>query len=107
MKKSSFASRSPKLSALEGSAGEVAALLRAIANERRLMLLCIMIERGERTAGELAEGVGLSPSATSQHLSKMRDEGLVASRREAQSIYYRIADSRTTRLVALLKQLYC
>ncbi len=95
------------LSTLERSAGEVAALLRALANERRLMLLCRLIERGECTAGELGQGAGLSPSATSQHLAKMREEGLVDSRREAQCIYYRIADPRTKRLIKLLKDLYC
>jgi len=95
------------LAVLERSAGAVSALLRALANERRLMLLCMLIERGECTAGELAEGAGLSPSATSQHLAKMREENLVDSRREAQSIYYRVADSRTKRLIALLKDLYC
>lgn len=99
--------RKPDLSALQHSASEVAALLRALGNERRLMLLCMLIERGECTAGELGDGVGLSPSATSQHLGKMRDEGLVASRREAQSVYYRIADPRTTRVISLLRDLYC
>jgi DNA-binding transcriptional ArsR family regulator len=99
--------RKQDLSALERSAGEVAALLRALGNERRLMLLCMLIEQGECTAGELGEGVGLSPSATSQHLAKMRDEGLVDSRREAQSIHYRIADPRTRRVIALLRDLYC
>jgi DNA-binding transcriptional ArsR family regulator len=93
--------------ALERSAGEVAALLRALGNERRLMLMCMLIEQGECTAGELGDGVGLSPSATSQHLAKMREEGLVDSRREAQSVYYRIADPRTKRLIGLLKDLYC
>ncbi len=95
------------LAALETSAHEVAALLRALGNERRLMLLCMLIEQGECSAGELAERVGLSPSAASQHLSKMRDEGLVESRREAQSAYYRLADPRTKRLIKLLKELYC
>lgn len=101
------AAKAPDLSALEASAAEVASLLRALGNERRLMLLCTMIERGECTAGSLAESVGLSPSAASQHLAKMREEGLIASRREAQSVHYRIADPRTKRLIALLKELYC
>lgn len=99
--------KAPELVALERSAGEVAGLLRALGNERRLVLLCMLIEQGECAAGELAEGAGLSPSATSQHLAKMREEGLVDSRREAQSVYYRIADPRTKRLVKLLKDLYC
>lgn len=107
MKKPIAAKKSADLSALEARAGEVSALLRAIANERRLMLLCLLIESGECTAGQLSDGVGLSPSATSQHLAKMREEGLVESRREAQAVHYRIADPRTRRLIALLKELYC
>lgn len=99
--------RKPDLSALEASATEVAALLRALGNERRLLLLCLLIEQGEMAAGDLADAVALSPSATSQHLTKMRDEGLVTSRREAQTIHYRIADPRITRVVALLRDLYC
>lgn len=95
------------LASLERSAAEVAALLRAIGNERRLLLLCMLIEHREVTAGALAEYVELSASATSQHLAKMREEGLVDSRREAQSVYYRIADPRVARLIALLKELYC
>ncbi len=107
MKKPMAKAESRDLAALQNSAGEVATLLRAIGNERRLLLLCHLIEHEEMTAGSLAEAIDLSPSATSQHLAKMRDEGLVTSRREAQTIYYRIADPRITRVIALLKQLYC
>ena len=105
MKPMNLRTQAPDLAALERSAGEVAALLRALGNERRLMLLCMLIEQGECSAGELAEGAGLSPSATSQHLAKMREEGLVESRREAQSAFYRVADPRTKRLIKLLKDL--
>lgn len=107
MKKPTVQGKSGGLAALERSAGEVAALLRAIGNERRLMLLCLLIEHGEMTAGGLAEGVELSPSATSQHLAKMRDENLVSSRRDAQTVHYRVADPRVMRLITLLKELYC
>ena len=67
---------------LERKAAEVAGILRALANERRLMILCKLVEWGEATVGTLADAVGLSPSALSQHLAKMRDENLVAFRRE-------------------------
>ena len=82
-------------------------MLRAIGNERRLMVLCLLIEHGELTAGALSESIGLSASATSQHLAKMRDEGLVAFRREAQTVHYRIGDPKVKRLIAVLKTIYC
>lgn len=88
-------------------AAEVAQLLKAIGNGRRLMMLCKLVEQGEMTVGDLADGVGLSQSALSQHLAKMRDEGLVAYRRESQTLWYRIADPRTEALLATLYQLYC
>ena len=74
---------------LEGQAAEVAAILRAIANERRLMILCKLVEWGEANVNSLADAVGLSQSALSQHLAKMRDEGVVAYRRESQTLWYR------------------
>ena len=95
------------LVALQRNAGAAASLLRALANERRLMILCLLIADQELTAGELADKVGLSQSATSQHLAKMREEGLITFRREAQSIHYRIADPNVKRLIATLKAIYC
>lgn len=95
------------LSSLQRNAGAAASMLRALANERRLMILCLLIAHEEVTAGELAEQVGLSQSALSQHLAKMREEGLVTFRREAQSIHYRIADPDVKRLITTLKNIYC
>lgn len=95
------------LSQLQANAGQAAAMLRALGNERRLMILCLLIDSGEMSAGELAAEVGISQSALSQHLAKMREEGLVDFRREAQSIHYRIADPNAKRLIALLKSIYC
>ena len=91
----------------EANATEVANILRALANERRLMILCKLVEWGEANVGTLAEAVGLSPSALSQHLAKMREEGIVATRRESQTIWYRIADPRTEALLGHLQQLFC
>jgi len=91
----------------ETKAGEVAATLKALGNARRLMLLCKMIEHGEVTVGDLAREVGLSQSACSQHLGKMREEGLVTYRRESQTLWYAIADRRVEALLATLYQLYC
>lgn len=92
---------------LGARAAEVAALLRALGNDRRLLILCKLVESGEATVGSLADDVGLSQSALSQHLGRMRDEGIVAFRREAQTIWYRIADSRVETLLATLHRLYC
>lgn len=92
---------------MTASADQAAALLRSLGNERRLLILCTLIGAGESSAGELAQAVGLSPSATSQHLARMREEGMLKSRREAQSIIYRIADPKLERIVALLKDIYC
>ena len=95
------------LETFERKATEVADILRALANERRLMILCKLVEWGEANVTSLTEAVGLSQSALSQHLAKMRDEGIVATRRESQTIWYRIADPRTEQLFATLYELYC
>ena len=95
------------VAAFEANCLEVADLLRAIANERRLMILCKLVEWGEANVTSLAEAVGLSQSALSQHLAKMRDEGLVTFRRESQTLWYRVADRRIEDLLATLHQLFC
>ena len=94
-------------SALVRRAAEVADVLRALGNERRLMILCKLVDWGEANVGTLAEAVDLSQSALSQHLAKMRDEGLVTFRRESQTLWYRIADPRIEQLFATLHRLYC
>lgn len=95
------------LAVLQRNAGTAASMLRALANERRLMILCLLIADQELSAGELADRVGLSQSATSQHLAKMREEGLITFRRESQTVHYRIADPSVKRLMATLKDIYC
>src|SRR5579864_3966809 len=92
---------------LEAKATEVADLLRALANDRRLLILCKLAERGEATVGTLADEVGLSQSALSQHLARLREEGIVAFRRDAQTLWYRFADPRVESLLATLHRLYC
>ncbi len=87
-------------------AGEAAALLKALAHEARLMVLCQLLE-GEHSAGALQEASGLSQSALSQHLARLREEDLVATRRDAQTIYYRIADPNVARVLETLAAIYC
>jgi len=95
------------LETLRAKAGEVADTLSALANDRRLLILCKLVEVGEATVGTLATEVGLSQSALSQHLARMREEGIVAFRREAQTIWYRIGDARIETLLSTLHRLYC
>jgi DNA-binding transcriptional ArsR family regulator len=92
---------------LEQGAARAAAMLRALGHEQRLLVLCLLIEHGEMSVGALLEQVPLSASALSQHLARMRDDGLVAYRRESQSLYYRIADPSVMTLVAALKSIFC
>jgi ArsR family transcriptional regulator, virulence genes transcriptional regulator len=92
---------------LQHKAAEIAGRLRALANERRLAILCKLVERGEANVSTLADEVGLSQSALSQHLARMREEGIVAFRRERQTLWYRIADSRVEALLSRLYELYC
>ena len=87
-------------------AGEAAALLKALAHEARLMVLCQLTE-GEHSVGALQEGSGLSQSALSQHLAKLREEGLVATRREGQTIFYSLADPKAARVLETLASIYC
>jgi DNA-binding transcriptional ArsR family regulator len=90
---------------LEARAVEAARLLKLLANEQRLTVLCRLCG-GEMSVTELGEHVSLSQSALSQHLAKLRAEGLVATRRDAQTIYYRLEDPIAERLVGVLCDLY-
>jgi DNA-binding transcriptional ArsR family regulator len=92
---------------MEARAAEAAALLRLLANERRLLLLCILIAEGEAHVGRLAKKVGLSQPALSQHLAKLREDGLVATRRSGTTIHYRIADPRVARIISTLHDVFC
>lgn len=92
---------------LKDRATEVAEILRALSNERRLMILCKLVEWGEANVTTLAAAVGLSQPALSQHLAKMRTEGLVGYRRESQTLWYRIADPRVERLLAVFHEMFC
>jgi DNA-binding transcriptional ArsR family regulator len=92
---------------LEARAAEAARLLKLLANERRLLILCRLVAEREMSVGALSAAVELSQSALSQHLAKMREEGLVATRRDAQTVMYRIADRNVSRVLKLLKDIYC
>ncbi len=92
---------------LRANAADAARLLKSLGNENRLSILCRLVETDEETVSALADVVGLSQSALSQHLAKLRDEGIVATRQVAQTVFYRIADARAERVLELLHGLYC
>lgn len=92
--------------AFEESAERAASLLRALANERRLLILC-QLGDGELTVGALQARINLSQSALSQHLALLREEGIVATRRAGQTIHYRIADPAAVQVIATLAGIFC
>ena len=94
------------LAGFEAKASQAAELLKALGNERRLMILCRLVDR-EYAVGELAEAVGLSQSALSQHLAKLRHGKMVATRRMAQTIYYRMAPGPAKRVLKTLAAIFC
>jgi len=94
------------LEELQSKAGAVEALLKAVGNRNRLIVLCELL-KGERSVGALQSATGLSQSALSQHLARLRADGVVQTRRESQTIHYSLASDRVTRLIGLLYELYC
>lgn len=95
-----------ELAQLREHAAEAAALLKSLSNENRLVILCALAA-GERSVGELNEEIDVSQSALSQQLALLRRDGLVNTRREAQTIYYSLAPSNALHVIEVLKNLYC
>jgi DNA-binding transcriptional ArsR family regulator len=87
-------------------AESAAALLKALANPQRLLILCNLAD-GELTVGELIARLPLSQSATSQHLAVLREQQIVATRRVAQTIYYSLQAGPAARVVEVLHGIYC
>lgn len=95
------------LARFEKQANEAVALLKSMANECRLLVLCHLATEGELSVGQLQGRVGLGQSALSQHLAKLREEGIVATRRVSQAVFYRVCDPKAEQLLALLHDLFC
>jgi DNA-binding transcriptional ArsR family regulator len=87
-------------------ASDAAGLMKALGNESRLMILCLLAE-GERSVSALNEAIPLSQSALSQQLARLRRQGLVNTRRESQTIFYSLASGPVDRVIHLLHDLYC
>ncbi|MFC6672352.1 ArsR/SmtB family transcription factor [Marinobacterium aestuariivivens] len=91
---------------MKANAAQAARLMRALSNEHRLLILCYLQGR-ELSVGELNQSLDLSQSALSQHLAVLRNDGLVRTRRESQTIYYSLDGDRATRVIETLHDLYC
>ena len=94
------------LEELQKKAGAAEAMLKAVANRNRLVILCELL-KGERSVSALQAAIGLSQSALSQHLARLREDEIVATRRESQTIYYSLSSKPISRLIGLLYELYC
>ena len=99
-------SKVPAASDMQEHAADAAGLMKALGNESRLMILCVLAE-GERSVSDLNTIVPLSQSALSQQLARLRQQGLVKTRRESQTIYYSLANGPADRVINLLHDIYC
>jgi ArsR family transcriptional regulator, virulence genes transcriptional regulator len=91
---------------LANSADRASEFLKSMANPQRLRILCLIME-GERPVGEIAEAIGANQSSVSQNLALMRREGLVAPRRDGQTIYYRLAEKKLVKILKVLTDMFC
>ena len=91
---------------MQDNAAHAAELLKNLANESRLQILCALAA-AELSVGELNAGIPLSQSALSQHLKRLRQDGLVSTRRESQTIYYSLAHSDALKIIEVLHEIYC
>jgi DNA-binding transcriptional ArsR family regulator len=94
------------LEKMQSSAADVSDLLKLLGHPDRLMVLC-QLKFGEQSVGELSRNLGVKQSPLSQHLARMRHEGVVTSRRDAQTMYYSITDPKIAQVISVLYDLYC
>ena len=97
----------PSIEVLSDQAEDVARLLKLLGNANRLRILCQLVDGPDKSVNCLAETLQISQSALSQHLAKLREDGLIKGTRDAQTIYYSISDDNAEQLLSLLKELYC
>lgn len=91
---------------MASSATDAAAYLKTLAHEGRLMILC-HLGVGEKSVGELEDLLGIRQAAVSQMLARLREEGLVATRRDGKTIFYSLSDDKTEQVIGLLYSLFC
>lgn len=96
----------PGIDELQAHSQDAADLLKQLSNKHRLMILCILGEE-EMSVGDLNERVALSQSALSQHLANLRRAGLVSTRKQSQTVYYRLQGDKALRVIQVLQSIYC
>jgi ArsR family transcriptional regulator len=94
------------ISQLQENASEVAAILQQLSNKNRLMIACTLMDT-EMSVGELNQHINLSQSALSQHLASLRSSNLVSTRREGQTIFYRMHSEEVRQLMLAMKNIFC
>ncbi len=94
------------LDTMRAEAERASSLMKTLGHAGRLMVLCHLADH-EMSVGEIAESLEMSQSALSQHLARMRAEGLVETRRESQTVYYRLADGDARQVIESLYRIYC
>ncbi len=98
--------RNADLKKMQSAAGRASAVMKTLGHPGRLMILCNLAD-GERSVGDLAEDLDMSQSSLSQHLARMRSEGLVETRRESQTVYYRLRDGEARSVIKSLYRIFC
>ena len=98
--------KNESFSIMAAAAGEASLLLKSLSHEGRLLLLCQLAD-GEKSVGELTEALGLRQASISQQLARLRAEGLVMTRKEGQSVFYRLDDERARKIIELIHSFYC
>jgi DNA-binding transcriptional ArsR family regulator len=99
--------RKMNIELMQQQADHAVVLLKALANERRLFILCHLLNEGEMCVGEMNKKLGLSQSALSQHLAWLRKDKLVCTRKEAQTVFYSLKSDEVKQLITVLSGLYC
>lgn len=87
-------------------AGSLANLLKELANKNRILILCTIFDK-ERTVSEIVSVLGVSQSAVSQHLSRMKHQNILGTRRDGKEIYYRITNDDVNRIISFMHSVFC
>ena len=96
----------PELITLDEDVDRAARSLKAMSHPLRLKILCTLGDR-EISVQDIVDHVGTSQSNISQHLAILRDKGILASRKDANRVYYRVGDARTLRLISMMREVFC
>jgi DNA-binding transcriptional ArsR family regulator len=106
MNKQGAAAKQIDIAQMRGAAESAARMLKSLSNDHRLMILCLLSE-GEMSVGQISQYIDLDQSPLSQHLARLRSEGLVKTRKVSQTVYYSLDSSEARAIIETLYKLYC